>query len=40
MVSADENSGSAGLPWRRLAQRIDRWGFDKRWSLLINNMRG
>lgn len=38
MVSADDNA-SAGLPWRRLAQRIDRWSFDRRWSLLINSMR-
>ncbi|MPR10437.1 hypothetical protein [Microvirga tunisiensis] len=37
MVSAD-NTASAGLPWRRLAQRIDRWSFDRKWSLLINNM--
>jgi len=38
MVSADDNA-SAGLPWRRLAQRIDRWSFDRKWSLLINNMK-
>ena len=37
MVTADGNA-SAGLLWRRLAQRIDRWSFDKKWSLLISNM--
>jgi hypothetical protein len=37
MISADDNA-SASLPWRRLAQRIDRWSFDRKWSLLINNM--
>jgi hypothetical protein len=40
MISADEGSGPAGMPWRRLAQNIDRWSFDRRWSLLINNMQG
>jgi O-antigen biosynthesis protein len=40
MISADESSGPTGMPWRRLAQNIDRWSFDRRWSLLINNMRG
>jgi O-antigen biosynthesis protein len=39
MISADESSGFTGMPWRRLAQNIDRWSFDRRWSLLINNMR-
>jgi hypothetical protein len=40
MISADESSGLTSIPWRRLAQNIDRWSFDRRWSLLINNMRG
>jgi hypothetical protein len=38
MVSADEDSTSCSLSMRRLVQRIDRWSFDRRWSLLINNM--
>lgn len=40
MISADEGNGPTSMPWRRLAQNIDRWSFDRRWSLLINNMRG
>ncbi|WP_244622791.1 glycosyltransferase family 2 protein [Microvirga brassicacearum] len=40
MVAADEDHGGSGLAWRRLAQRIDRWSFNRRWSLLVANMRG
>jgi hypothetical protein len=39
MISAEDDSGSSILPMRRLAQRIDRWSFDRKWSLLVNNMR-
>jgi hypothetical protein len=39
MISADDAIGASSLPLRRLAQRIDRWSFDRKWSLLINNMR-
>ncbi|WP_246504723.1 hypothetical protein [Microvirga antarctica] len=40
MVAADEEAGAMGVPWRRLADRIDRWSFNRRWSLLVANMRG
>ncbi|MDJ1159981.1 hypothetical protein QNA08_17345 [Chelatococcus sp. SYSU_G07232] len=40
MVAADEEAGAASLAWRRLAQRVDRWSFNRRWSLLVANMRG
>jgi hypothetical protein len=39
MISAEDQSGGPNLPMRRLAQRIDRWSFDRKWSLLVNNMR-
>jgi hypothetical protein len=39
MISAEEDAGGTGLPLRRLAQRIDRWSFDRKWSLVVNNMR-
>lgn len=40
VMAADEEVG-AGLPaWKRLAERIDRWCFNRRWSLLVSNMRG
>ncbi|MBM6594399.1 glycosyltransferase family 2 protein [Microvirga pudoricolor] len=40
MVSADGSATGSGLPWQRLTQRVDRWSFDRRWLLLIANMRG
>jgi hypothetical protein len=39
MISADDDAGGSSLPLRRLSQRIDRWSFDRKWSLLVNNMR-
>jgi O-antigen biosynthesis protein len=39
MISADDDSVASSLQLRRLTQRIDRWSFDRKWSLLINNMR-
>lgn len=39
MISAEDDAGRVSLPLRRLAQRIDRWSFDRKWSLLVNNMR-
>ena len=39
MISADGDAGGSSLPLRRLSQRIDRWTFDRKWSLLVNNMR-
>jgi hypothetical protein len=39
MISAEDEAGTSSLPMRRLAQRIDRWSFDRKWSLLVNNMR-
>jgi hypothetical protein len=39
MISAEDDTGASSLPMRRLAQRIDRWSFDRKWSLLVNNMR-
>lgn len=39
MISAEGDSGGSNLPMRRLAHRIDRWSFDRKWSLLVNNMR-
>jgi hypothetical protein len=39
MIAADEEGGRPS-PLRRLAQRVDRWCFDRRWSLLVANMRG
>lgn len=39
MISAEDDAGQVSLPLRRLAQRIDRWSFDRKWSLLVNNMR-
>ncbi|PVE23481.1 hypothetical protein DC522_15635 [Microvirga sp. KLBC 81] len=38
MISAESDSGGSHLPMRRLAQRIDRWSFHRKWSLLVNNM--
>ncbi|MBZ6075161.1 glycosyltransferase family 2 protein [Microvirga puerhi] len=40
MIAADGESVQASLPWQRLVQHVDRWSFDKRWSLLVANMRG
>lgn len=40
MIAADEDVGTGGVPWGRLAQRIDRWSFNRRWSLLVANVRG
>jgi hypothetical protein len=39
MISADSDVSTSALPMHRLAQKIDRWSFDRKWSLLINNMR-
>ncbi len=39
MISADNDVTASALPIHRLAQKIDRWSFDRKWSLLINNMR-
>lgn len=39
MISADSDVSMSALPMQRLAQKIDRWSFDRKWSLLINNMR-
>jgi hypothetical protein len=39
MISADSDVSTSTLPLHRLAQKIDRWSFDRKWSLLINNMR-
>lgn len=39
MISADNDVTTSALPIHRLAQKIDRWSFDRKWSLLINNMR-
>ena len=39
MISAEDEASGSSLPMRRLAQRIDRWSFDRKWSLLVNNMR-
>jgi hypothetical protein len=39
MISADNDVATSALPIHRLAQKIDRWSFDRKWSLLINNMR-
>ncbi|MEE1612469.1 glycosyltransferase family 2 protein [Microvirga sp. CF3016] len=39
MISADNDVDMSALPMHRLAQKIDRWSFDRKWSLLINNMR-
>ncbi|MGU3495977.1 hypothetical protein ACLBXM_18195 [Xanthobacteraceae bacterium A53D] len=43
MVCADETSegasGAAASTWHGLVRRVDRWAFDKRWSLAVANMR-
>ncbi|WP_114944108.1 glycosyltransferase family 2 protein [Microvirga calopogonii] len=39
MISADNDVGPSAFPAHRLAQKVDRWSFDRKWSLLINNMR-
>jgi hypothetical protein len=39
MISAEDDTGVSSPAMRRLAQRIDRWSFDRKWSLLVNNMR-
>ncbi|SCZ12251.1 glycosyltransferase family 2 protein [Microvirga guangxiensis] len=39
MISAEDSGGGSSPAMRRLAQRIDRWSFDRKWSLLVNNMR-
>jgi hypothetical protein len=39
MISADSDVSASALPLHRLTQKIDRWCFDRKWSLLINNMR-
>ncbi|WP_084539874.1 hypothetical protein [Azorhizobium doebereinerae] len=43
MVCADETSegaaGSAAASWHGLVRRVDRWAFDRRWSLAVANMR-
>ncbi|WP_205800253.1 glycosyltransferase family 2 protein [Microvirga terricola] len=40
MIAADVVPADANLPRTRLTQRIDHWSFDRRWSLLVSNMRG
>lgn len=40
MIAADGDPVDASLPWQRLVQHVDRWSFDRRWSLLVANMRG
>ncbi|WP_245416253.1 hypothetical protein [Microvirga sp. 17 mud 1-3] len=40
MVAADGDPAEVGLSWQRLVQHVDRWSFDRRWSLLVANMRG
>ncbi|MBF9233874.1 hypothetical protein I2H38_10850 [Microvirga sp. BT350] len=40
MIAADAGPGESNLPWQRLTQHVDRWSFDRRWSLLVANMRG
>ncbi|MGO4571236.1 glycosyltransferase family 2 protein [Microvirga sp. 2TAF3] len=40
MIAADIGPDEANLPWQRLTQHVDRWSFDRRWSLLVANMRG
>lgn len=37
MMCADE--AGSHLPWLPLARRIDRWAFDRRWTLAVSNMR-
>lgn len=39
MISAEDDADGSSPAMRRLAQRIDRWSFDRKWSLLVNNMR-
>ncbi|WP_213162734.1 hypothetical protein [Kaustia mangrovi] len=39
MLGAEEDI-EAGAHWRRLARRIDRWAFERRWSLVMSNMGG
>lgn len=39
MIAAEDSVDPASTPWNRLSQRIDRWSFDRRWSLLVGNMR-
>ncbi|WP_341991616.1 hypothetical protein [Azorhizobium sp. AG788] len=43
MVCADETSegaaGPAAASWHGLVRRVDRWAFDRRWSLAVANMR-
>ncbi|GGF66448.1 hypothetical protein GCM10007301_27680 [Azorhizobium oxalatiphilum] len=43
MVCADETSGgppgAAAATWHGLVRRVDRWAFDRRWSLAVANMR-
>lgn len=38
MLGAEEDI-EAGTHWRKLARRIDRWAFERRWSLAMSNMR-
>lgn len=40
MIAAEDSVDPASTPWNRLSRRIDRWSFDRRWSLLVGNMRG
>lgn len=40
MIAAEENAGTIATPWQKLAQRADRWSFNRRWTLLVANMRG
>lgn len=40
MIFADGAPADANMPRTRLTQHIDRWSFDRRWSLLVANMRG
>ncbi|HQS08092.1 MAG: hypothetical protein B7Y12_22045 [Rhizobiales bacterium 24-66-13] len=42
MVCADETIGGGGAAaqaWHSLVRRVDRWAFDRRWSLAVANMR-
>jgi hypothetical protein len=39
MLCAEEDVGAAVAPARLLARRVDRWAFDRRWSLAVSNMR-
>ena len=38
-VLGSEQSITSAPAWEELSHRLDRWAFDRRWSLVVSNLR-